>query len=658
MSIKAKLNFILAIVMMFSIIIIGASIYSYKTTSDVIEKTTKLNVLSQKLSFYIHETQKERGASAGFVGSKGHKFRDILKKQRLSTNIKAKELESYLSSLDLSQFSNELKSAIESFENDRAKINSIRKKIDSLSLTTKDVVTYYTNLNAKLLKIISLTAKLATTPELIKSLTAYTNFLKSKERAGIERAVLSATFSADEFKHGMYSKFITLLAEQNAYMDAFLSIAPKNAKIMYKNTMNAPVVAEVEKMRNIAKKYYLNGHFGVDGEFWFKTITKKINLLKKVDDSLAKINDELILQISHDEKSKLLMIMGFYIVFTSFISAIIFIVSRNITRSVNESLKKIECVSSELDLTCDVVVEGKDEISNISRALHKMILAFKDSVYNSQDVAKVVLSESERLKNITTKLQENGVKTDEHTEVMNKLTVEVAAKLDDVEESSICVSEDLNSTINVLDNFIEKLNNVVDDIEANDVRQQDLTMKVNELTNQAKNIKEVLEIISDIADQTNLLALNAAIEAARAGEHGRGFAVVADEVRKLAERTQKSLSEIGANVNLITQNVDEISHETEETSSNITNISSSAQELIELSQDTKSNLMKTTDSSKDVMHKSTYIATKTKSLMEIMNEFVALANENIQHRNNIENATQALEKTSADLEEELSKFKI
>jgi len=658
MTIKFKLNLILVLVVTFSIIILGLTINKAYNEKIVIERAQSLNVLSQKLSLLIHETQKERGASAGFIGSNGTKFTNIVPKQRNLTNKRNSELNSYISTLDLSIFSDELKSEISGFTSDMNKINRIRSSIDNLSISIKDEVAYYTNMNKKILNIISLTAKLADTQELVKALDTYTNFLKSKERAGVERAVLSGTFAADKFAPGMFAKWITLVAEQNAFLNSSMAMADNNVKSYYKKVMASSVVDEVNSMREIAKKKALNGNFGVDSVLWFKTITKKINLLKQVDDEISKQNSILLDKIEASSKLSALITISSYLIFTIVIFIIILLISRGVNKSVTSSLEKINCVSSSLDLTCNIVVHGKDEISQISKALHLMIVAFRQTVNHTKNVSSNTSNESLKLSDVVKKLTTNSEETQKKIESINILVEEVGAKLDNVEESTITVTEDLDATFGILGEFSNKLGNVVNSIDEGSEHQQELVHKVASLTEQARNVKDVLSIISDIADQTNLLALNAAIEAARAGEHGRGFAVVADEVRKLAERTQKSLSEISANINLITQNVVEIAQETEETASNMQSISVSAQELISSSEETRENLSITKEKSTQVMHESIYIATKTKSLISGMEDIITLSSQNSELRTDVNNAANSLALDSKELEAELSKFKI
>ena len=138
MTIKLKLTIILFMVVAFSVAILGLTANKAYNDYSVITQAKKLNELSKYLSLLIHETQKERGASAGYIGSKGKKFTSILPKQRVETDTQYKALSEYISSIDLSQFSQELQEEITLFNKDMRRISEMRRSIDSLSISLKD----------------------------------------------------------------------------------------------------------------------------------------------------------------------------------------------------------------------------------------------------------------------------------------------------------------------------------------------------------------------------------------------------------------------------------------------------------------------------------------------------------------------------------------
>jgi len=212
------------------------------------------------------------------------------------------------------------------------------------------------------------------------------------------------------------------------------------------------------------------------------------------------------------------------------------------------------------------------------------------------DENKIVVNESEN----DSKTLEKNIQI--QNKLINKIVNIANAVSDDLgraEEKVVTTFEDVNKTKSFLSSTLEVLDDLVHQINTQTENESDIFSKVNTLVEQTTQIQEIVGIIKDIADQTNLLALNAAIEAARAGEHGRGFAVVADEVRKLAERTQKSLNEIEIAIKSIIQSVHEVEGNIEENKENFLHMSDKTSTLMDRTNHTVESLDNTLKTAKE-----------------------------------------------------------
>ncbi|NOQ30792.1 MAG: hypothetical protein GQ570_06685 [Helicobacteraceae bacterium] len=247
-------------------------------------KIKNVAILSTKISALVHETQKERGASAGFVSSKGKKFDKILTLQRKNSDLKITQLHHYLKTFNTQDYSTEFQEELKEALKHLTMITQIRDGVSSFIIPLAKVLNYYTTMNSEFLNTISTISLLSSNDRLSKELIAYSNFLLSKERAGIERAVMSSTFASNNFEKGMFAKFIRLTYEQDAYADTFIKVSNLKTKQFFKDTLKGNSVDEVERMRSIARNKASEGNFGVDAQYWFDTITSKINLLKDIED--------------------------------------------------------------------------------------------------------------------------------------------------------------------------------------------------------------------------------------------------------------------------------------------------------------------------------------------------------------------------------------
>ncbi|PMG27728.1 chemotaxis protein [Vibrio splendidus] len=540
MSFKQKIIALLILpILGFLWLSVSAISKGIETTNEMssLNQLTRLSVVYSEL---VHELQKERGMTAGFIGSQGTKFVSELRSQRTNADNRRDQRNEYWqsASIELPQIT-KLNTEISRSLN---QITSIRNRVDSQSIPLSEALGYYTQLNAKLLSVSALIAELSSDSTITTETIAYYNFLQGKERAGIERAVLNNTFSKNEFGPGMLVKFISLVTEQNTYFSNFKVLSEPENVHFFEQQLNDRSVAEVEKLRQLAESK-MSG-FDVDPVYWFAQSTARIVQLKKTENQVAESLIALTEQKATDARSAMMASITMFVVITLFATFVSFKTITDLTTRVKDLTQMLSKVRDDNDLTVRARYLGDSELGQISSSLNATLEKFSQVIDSLSQSSLTLASAAEETaqtcqynSNTLVEQQDQIGLIATATEELSATVNEVAAKTQQTATSAKMVDQQSQEGLSTVQHSYQSIEILASEING-------LAEKITHLHESSNNINSVIDVIKSVADQTNLLALNAAIEAARAGEQGRGFAVVADEVRTLAQRTQESTLEI------------------------------------------------------------------------------------------------------------------
>ncbi|RUM65008.1 MAG: hypothetical protein DSZ03_03365 [Sulfurimonas sp.] len=335
-----------------------------------------------------------------------------------------------------------------------------------------------------------------------------------------------------------------------------------------------------------------------------------------------------------------------------------FFMSRKILESLIETQKTVDAMAKNRDLTTTIETVNIAEINAINKSFNNLVEGMRGLILDAKSISGSTQQQSNNLVDISEK-------TLQEIQTQDKLIATTYSDLVTINETIATLCDDTREGIHAIattkqsvEDFSSQLEQMSAHIMHNLETETELSERIHQVSVETAQVKLVLDVIKDIADQTNLLALNAAIEAARAGEHGRGFAVVADEVRQLAEKTQKSLNDIESTVNVIVQSISNVSDDMKRNSERLPELANTI-ETSKTSMQQISGLMNNLrDDAQKVSDINTAISVSISTLQSNMDQVHKISQVNEQMTAQVAHSAKDLKSSVAMLDKNIETFRI